>query len=391
MVAVGRLHPQKGYDVLLDAVAGWASDDRLPTTPLVAIAGDGPLHDHLAGRIRAERLPVLLLGRRDDVADLLGAADVCVLPSRWEGTPLIAQEVLRAGRPLVATRTGGVPDLVGGAAELVPVGDAPALTDALVRVLTDPAHAAQLVEAGTAPGGPVARRGDRRPPAGRRLPRAARPVGGRPPVRPLSRAAALLAVVLMALLAWPAPAGARARPRTGGTRADRVLIVGVPGLAWSDVDPTATPALWALAERSPIGAVSVRAARSTTCLLDGWASLGAGNRAKVPAPDAASAPGHDASADPLRAAGEVADHRALPPGRDVQRTAADPDTRRYGAQPGAPGRGGRLRHGRGPGRRPGGRRPPGAPLPARVAAGRPGGSWPGCCRAARSPSSRSTS
>jgi glycosyltransferase involved in cell wall biosynthesis len=150
VVAIARLHPQKGYDVLLDAVAGWATHDSLPTTPLVAIAGDGPLHDELAGRIRAERLPVVLLGRRDDVADLLGAADVCVLPSRWEGTPLIAQEVLRAGRPLVATRTGGVPELVGGGAALVPVGDARALSDALIRVLTDPAHAAELVAAGRA-------------------------------------------------------------------------------------------------------------------------------------------------------------------------------------------------------------------------------------------------
>ncbi|MGZ4657485.1 MAG: glycosyltransferase family 4 protein [Blastococcus sp.] len=150
VVAVARLHPQKGYDVLLDAVAGWADDPRLANPPLVAIAGDGPLHDELAGRIRAQRLPVVLLGRRDDVADLLRAADVCVLPSRWEGTPLIAQEVLRASRPLVATRTGGVPDLVGGGAALVPVGDVTALTDALVRVLTDPAYAAQLVEAGRA-------------------------------------------------------------------------------------------------------------------------------------------------------------------------------------------------------------------------------------------------
>jgi len=150
VVAVGRLHPQKGYDVLLDAVAGWASDDRLPTTPLVAIAGDGPLHDELAERIRAGRLPVVLLGRRDDVADLLGAADVCVLPSRWEGSPFTAQEALRAGTPLVSTRAGGLPELLGSGASLVPVGDPRALTDAVVRVLTDPAHAAQLVEAGRA-------------------------------------------------------------------------------------------------------------------------------------------------------------------------------------------------------------------------------------------------
>jgi glycosyltransferase involved in cell wall biosynthesis len=147
VVAIGRLHPQKGYDVLLDAVGRWTGTEP---TPLVAIAGNGPLHDELAARIRAERLPVILLGRRDDVADLLGAADVCVLPSRWEGSPLIAQEALRAGTPLVATRAGGIPELVGNGAALVPVGDADALAATLTSVLTDPALARRLVEAGSA-------------------------------------------------------------------------------------------------------------------------------------------------------------------------------------------------------------------------------------------------
>jgi glycosyltransferase involved in cell wall biosynthesis len=145
VVAIGRLHPQKGYDVLLDAAGRWAG--RQPP-PLVAIAGNGPLEDELAARIAAEHLPVRLLGRRDDVADLLAAADVCVLPSRWEGSPFTAQEALRAGTPLVSTRAGGVPELVGAGADLVPVGDAAALADAVDRVLEDPAHAAALAEAG---------------------------------------------------------------------------------------------------------------------------------------------------------------------------------------------------------------------------------------------------
>ena len=150
VVAVGRLHPQKGYDVLLDAVARWERDGRLAPAPLVAIAGDGPLEAELTERIRAERLPVLLLGRRSDVADLLGAADLCVLPSRWEGSPFTAQEALRAGTPLVSTRAGGIPELVGTGAELVPVRDAAALADAVVRVLGDPARAAELAAAGRA-------------------------------------------------------------------------------------------------------------------------------------------------------------------------------------------------------------------------------------------------
>lgn len=148
LVAVGRLHPQKGYDVLFDAVARWEREGRLEPAPLVAIAGDGPLEAELAERVRAERLPILLLGRRSDVADLLGAADACVLPSRWEGSPFTAQEALRAGTPLISTRAGGIPELVGSGAELVPVGDAGALADAVVRVLGDPARAAELAEVG---------------------------------------------------------------------------------------------------------------------------------------------------------------------------------------------------------------------------------------------------
>ncbi|MGY1639302.1 hypothetical protein ACI78V_21865 [Geodermatophilus sp. SYSU D00742] len=100
---------------------------------------------------------------------------------------------------------------------------------------------------------------------------------------PLRRVAALLAVVLALLLAGGGTT-ASAAPAPEAT-ADRVLVVGVPGLVWSDLDPEATPDLWALAEDAPVGAVSVRAARATSCLLDGWATLGAGNRARFPAPD----------------------------------------------------------------------------------------------------------
>jgi glycosyltransferase involved in cell wall biosynthesis len=131
-------------------VARWEAACRLDPAPLVAIAGDGPLEEELSARSAADALPVRLLGRRSDVADLLAAADLCVLPSRWEARSLTAQEALRSGTPLVATRTGGLPGLLGDAAELVPVDDAAALADALTGVLTDPARRAHLAEAGRA-------------------------------------------------------------------------------------------------------------------------------------------------------------------------------------------------------------------------------------------------
>jgi glycosyltransferase involved in cell wall biosynthesis len=93
---------------------------------------------------------VRLLGRRDDVPELLAAADAVVLPSRWEARALIAQEALHAGVPLVATAVGGTPELVGDAAVLVPYGDAAALADAVTGLLGDPARRTALTAAGRA-------------------------------------------------------------------------------------------------------------------------------------------------------------------------------------------------------------------------------------------------
>ncbi|GAA4227408.1 glycosyltransferase family 4 protein [Actinomadura meridiana] len=160
LLTVGRLADQKGLPTLLDAARAWAG--RTPP-PLVAIAGDGPLEDELRARIEAEDLPVRLLGRRSDVPALLAACDVAVVPSVWEGQPLVVQEILRAGRPLVATRVGGIPGMVGAdrrpadgtllqgpeseAALLVPPSDPDALERAVSRVLDDPALAARLATA----------------------------------------------------------------------------------------------------------------------------------------------------------------------------------------------------------------------------------------------------
>ncbi len=147
ILAVGRLAPQKAYDLLLDAATRWQA--RVPQ-PLVLIAGEGPQRPLLQARIDTGGLPVRLLGHRADVADLLAAADVVVLTSRWEARALIAQEALQAGRPLVATAVGGVPDLVGDAALLVPYGEPEAVAQAVSSVLDNPEIAKRLSEAGRA-------------------------------------------------------------------------------------------------------------------------------------------------------------------------------------------------------------------------------------------------
>ncbi|MFE2014933.1 glycosyltransferase family 4 protein [Streptomyces sp. NPDC059491] len=153
LMAVGALERGRGYRTLLDAARVWRD---LDPQPLLVIAGEGRERAFLQRRIADEELPVRIIGRRDDVAELLAAADIAVLPSRWEARSLLAQEALRLGVPLVATAVGGVPELVGDAAELVPYGDSAALA-ATVRALLDDVErrmdlgAAGRVQAGTWP------------------------------------------------------------------------------------------------------------------------------------------------------------------------------------------------------------------------------------------------
>jgi len=145
LVAVGSLDRHRGYGVLLDAARAWRFLDPVP---LVVVAGEGPLRGELQARIDREELPVLLIGRREDVPELLGAADLALLPGADESRSVLAQEALRAGVPLVAPLTSGVRELVGDAAELVPAGDASALGGAVVRLLGDAERRAALRESG---------------------------------------------------------------------------------------------------------------------------------------------------------------------------------------------------------------------------------------------------
>ncbi|MGW2787081.1 glycosyltransferase family 4 protein [Streptomyces populi] len=145
LIAVGSLDRHRGYHTLLDASRAWC---RLDPVPLLVVAGEGPLRAVLQRRIEDEELPVRLVGRRDDVAELLAAADLALLPSRWESRPVLAQEALHARVPLVATAVGGIPEMVGDAAELVPYGNAKALGDAVVRLLADPGRQEVLREKG---------------------------------------------------------------------------------------------------------------------------------------------------------------------------------------------------------------------------------------------------
>ncbi|TXS47247.1 glycosyltransferase family 4 protein [Streptomyces sp. OR43] len=145
IMAVGSLVPHHGYGTLLDAARMWR---RLDPVPLLVVAGEGRERAALRRRIKAEDLPVSLIGSRTDIPELLAAADLVVMSSRWEARSLLAQEALRIGVPLVATAVGGVPELVGDAAELVPYANAEALARAVARLLGDPAERDRLAAAG---------------------------------------------------------------------------------------------------------------------------------------------------------------------------------------------------------------------------------------------------
>ena len=147
VLALASLVRRKGIDVLLDALA------RLGDPGVVAwIAGDGP--ERAALEAQAERLGlaarVRFLGRREDAADLLAGCDLLALPSRREGLGVSALEAMRARRPVVASRVGGLADAVvdGRTGLLVEPEDPEALRVAIARLASDRDLRRRLGEAG---------------------------------------------------------------------------------------------------------------------------------------------------------------------------------------------------------------------------------------------------
>lgn len=142
---VGRLSHEKGPDLLPDILAA------LPADVTLAVVGDGPLAAGIAARAAAlgvsDRLH--MAGARGDAPRLARAFDAFLLSSRTEGTPIALLEAMHAGVPAVATRVGGVPDVLvdGVHGRVVGSGDVNALVQAIVALRADPAGTARRVDA----------------------------------------------------------------------------------------------------------------------------------------------------------------------------------------------------------------------------------------------------
>lgn len=141
----GRLSAQKDQAALVHAISAMPAGNR---PVFCAIAGEGPLRGELQDLIGGAGLGgrVRLIGYRDDVGDLLGAADAFALPSLDEGMPMILLEAAAAGLALVATPVGDVPELVrdGVTGLLVPCGEPAALAAALTRLRDEAGLAGRL-------------------------------------------------------------------------------------------------------------------------------------------------------------------------------------------------------------------------------------------------------
>jgi glycosyltransferase involved in cell wall biosynthesis len=137
-LTVANLRPEKSYDVLLEA-AKVIADQDLPIR--IAAVGRGPLRDALRARHMELGLKdrFRFLGQRDDVLQLMAGADAFVLASRHEGIPVALMEASSVGLPIVASRVGGIPQILEDEVDalLVPPGEPALLAQAMKRLASD--------------------------------------------------------------------------------------------------------------------------------------------------------------------------------------------------------------------------------------------------------------
>jgi glycosyltransferase involved in cell wall biosynthesis len=146
---IGNFKPQKAPLDFVDLAARVARER--PGTRFFVV-GDGPLRGRLEARVRRHGLggTLALLGWRRDIPELLGALDVLVLTSRWEGLPRVCPQAMAAGRPIVATAVDGIPEAVqhGRNGLLYAPGDVPAGAAHVLSLLADDSARRRMGAAG---------------------------------------------------------------------------------------------------------------------------------------------------------------------------------------------------------------------------------------------------
>jgi glycosyltransferase involved in cell wall biosynthesis len=149
MVVLARLEPQKGHRVLIEALPSVRAD--FPNVRLVC-AGEGELRSELEMQVRKLGLEesVRFVGFQSNTEDWLALAEFTVLPSFYEGLPVVAVESLAAGKPMVATAVDGTPEIVidGKTGLTVPPGDPQLLAAAISNLLRQPELRARMGRAG---------------------------------------------------------------------------------------------------------------------------------------------------------------------------------------------------------------------------------------------------
>ncbi len=149
IAAAGRLSPEKGFDVLIEAAARLAPER--PDAGFI-LFGEGPLREELTKRIAEHGLQrrFILAGFRSDLERALPACDLAVSSSHTEGLPVVVLEEMAAGLPVVATAVGGTPEVVedGVTGRLVPPGDPAALAERMAQLLAAPEQAQEMGRAG---------------------------------------------------------------------------------------------------------------------------------------------------------------------------------------------------------------------------------------------------
>jgi glycosyltransferase involved in cell wall biosynthesis len=148
-MTVAVLRPPKG---IADMIAALPELAAVHPSLRYVVVGDGPDHGRLVDAAASHGVSerVVFTGARSDIARLLAAADVFVLPSHTEALPTVLIEAMAAGLPVVATEVGGIPEMVerGTSALLVPAHSPALLADAVGRVLSAPIQAAAMGRAG---------------------------------------------------------------------------------------------------------------------------------------------------------------------------------------------------------------------------------------------------